>query len=114
MFCTECGEENRNYRKFCSNCGTKLQDYTKPVENPIMPEEIAKEQEKVKQKNKINKIFNIVLASLLFLAVGFTIISFFTQNVARQTFAILCIVMFVGYFAGCITKSVLIKKVDKK
>ena len=31
MFCNQCGEENRNDRKFCSNCGAKLRDYTKNI-----------------------------------------------------------------------------------
>lgn len=114
MFCTECGEENRNDRKFCSNCGTKLKDYTKPVENPIMPEEIKKEQEKVKQKNKVSLIFNIVLLSFLVLALSFTIASFFTIETVRQVFAVLCIVMYVCFFIGTIAKNIVIKKINKK
>ena len=60
MFCNQCGEDNRNDRKFCTNCGAPLRDYTKPRENLIMPEEIEQKKASVAHKNKVVKVFNII------------------------------------------------------
>ena len=61
MFCTECGEENRNDRKFCTNCGKPLRDYTKPRENLLMPEDIENAKENLIKKNKKKKIITKLL-----------------------------------------------------
>lgn len=56
MFCNQCGEENRNDRKFCSNCGSALQDYTKVVQEKdlLMPSDlIEKDRQQKKQKRKM-------------------------------------------------------------
>ena len=68
MFCTECGEKNRNDRKFCTNCGKPLKDYTKPRENLLMPEDIEKAKENVKKQNKKKKTLTFI-AILLFAAI---------------------------------------------
>jgi uncharacterized membrane protein YvbJ len=69
MFCTECGEKNRNDRKFCTNCGKPLKDYTKPRENLLMPEDIEKAKEDVKKQNKKKIILNVIFILFLCFAV---------------------------------------------
>lgn len=76
MFCKECGEDNRNDRKFCTNCGTALRDYTKPRENLIFADEILKEnvaKEKSRKKSTLLKIFIsiFVILSIVLIAVSF-------------------------------------------
>lgn len=80
MFCNQCGTENRNDRKFCTNCGAALVDYTKPRENLVMPEDVKKEQELVKKRNTLIKRFNIALAIIMILAIGFTVSTFFCEG----------------------------------
>lgn len=67
MFCEECGEKNRNDRKFCTNCGAALRDYTKPKENLITPEEITEKQTKVAKTNKRTKVL-ITIGTILIIA----------------------------------------------
>lgn len=113
MFCKECGEENRNDRKFCSNCGTELTDYTKPREDLIMPDEIKKEQEVVAHNSKVSNIFNIVVAIILTLAIAFTLASFLVPKPLLMGFAITCVVFYVLYFSLRISKKIVMKKISK-
>ena len=113
MFCKECGEENRNDRKFCSNCGANLVDYTKPREDLIMPEEIKKEQEKVQKKNKVTKIFDIIFYTCLTLAIAFTIASFFVPKKVLIGFSITCIVLYSILFISAIIRKIILKKIQK-
>lgn len=76
MFCTQCGTENRNDRKFCTNCGASLLDYTKPREDLVMPDDVKKEQELVKKRNLLIRRFNIALAVIMLFAIGLTISTF--------------------------------------
>jgi len=69
MFCTECGEENRNDRKFCTNCGKPLKDYTKPKENLLMPEDINNAIEEVKKANKKKNTIIAIAISVTILAI---------------------------------------------
>lgn len=66
MFCNQCGEENRNDRKFCSNCGAALKDYTKQPtqEELLMPQDVIEANNKQKQGKKrfwIRHAISIVL-----------------------------------------------------
>ena len=42
MFCSNCGEENINDRKFCDNCGDPIKDKTKKTtkENLLMQQDV--------------------------------------------------------------------------
>ena len=114
MFCTECGTENRNDRKFCTNCGSPLKDYTKPRENLLMPEDITKAQEKVKTKNKLNKIFNIVIILTLLLAIASTVIIFCVGKPIKTIFIVTSIALFVLTIILIITKTIKTKKTNNK
>lgn len=83
MFCTNCGKENRNDRKFCVECGKALPDYTKPKENLIMPEEIAKKKEIVKASNKSLKIISVVMILIFLLGASALTVSFITKGVIQ-------------------------------
>ena len=80
MFCDQCGSENRNDRKFCSNCGAPLTNYTKVKENLIMPEEIEKKQDVVKNRQHIKKVAKAILWVLFGFALLTTILSFFVDG----------------------------------
>ncbi len=98
MFCNQCGEENRNDRKFCSNCGAPLRDYTKPRENLIMPEDVL-EAEKIQKKiKKANKIFNIILGIMLFCGIVFLLTTFFVEKDLQLAFSITslsCLIVYI-------------------
>lgn len=113
MFCTECGEENRNDRKFCTNCGSPLKDYTKPRENLIMPEEIQKQQETIAKKNKLKKIFRITSCLCLLIAIILTISTFFIQEKIQLVFTIICFVMYLLFFVLLIAKKIVINIILK-
>lgn len=60
-FCPDCGKEIYENQKFCTNCGAKI----------IEVVDVQEEQE----KNKINKKAKIIIASLCFFVLSFTLIS---------------------------------------
>lgn len=67
MYCNQCGEENRNDRKFCTNCGAQLRDYTKPKQNLIMPDDLIATN-KAKKALKVWALVFTVLAVLFAVA----------------------------------------------
>lgn len=113
MYCKECGENNRNDRKFCTNCGAKLQDYTKPREDLIMPEEIKSKQDNITKFNKINRIISIVMALLLLLGIGFIVATFFTEGNLQLVFIVTCLVCLSTYVVLWITNFTITKKKNK-
>ncbi|MBE7076275.1 MAG: zinc ribbon domain-containing protein [Clostridiales bacterium] len=114
MFCNQCGEENRNDRKFCSNCGSPLIDYTKPKENLVFPEDIKKEQQ-LQKANKTAKIFDIISVSLFLTSILLTAISLFVENQnAKLVLTIISLVLYVIILANIIAKIVILKKSNKK
>ena len=114
MFCNQCGEENRNDRKFCTNCGAPLRDYTKPRENLIMPEEIEKQKMAVEKKNKISKIFGIVSIVLQFIVIVLLAISFFVNEPKDLIMLIVAMSIEIIFFICMIVKNNLIKKSTKE
>lgn len=96
MFCNQCGEENRNDRKFCANCGAPLRDYTKPRENLITREEVEEKQQAVQSKNKVGKILNIVTWGVFAVALVFMITAFFVPHNLELGFSIVAIVFCVA------------------
>ena len=110
MYCKECGTENRNDRKFCTNCGKPLEDYTKPKEDLIMPEEIKEKQDNVSTRKKIIKNLNIVSLSLLAVGVILSIISFFVTKKVKIALLIVAIVFYIIIIGIEIAKSAINKK----
>lgn len=110
MFCNECGENNRNDRKFCTNCGAPLRDYTKPRENLIMPEEIENKQIQVLKYGSIIKNLNISMFIFLGLAIGCTLASLFLRDIIQLVLIIGCWVSLLVYFVLMIIKNKLTKK----
>ncbi len=110
MFCNQCGEENRNDRKFCSNCGAKLRDYTKPRENLIMPEDVEKYEEKSKNYDKLLNIFKILMIISFLSAIILLAVSFFVEGRVQMAVIIICIVMFALFFVFLILKKVITSK----
>lgn len=113
MFCNECGTENRNDRKFCTNCGAALNDYTKPRENLVMPEEIEKEQQNVAKRNSLTKKFNIALAIILLLAIGLTVATFMFAGTVRLVLGACALATCVTFLIVWRVKVVKIKKLSK-
>ena len=107
MFCNQCGEENRNDRKFCSNCGAKLRDYTQPRENLIMPEDVENYEKKTKNYDKLLKIFKILMIIPFLSAIILLAVSFFVDGKAQMALIIISIVMFVIFFVFLKLKSVI-------
>ena len=110
MFCKECGENNRNDRKFCTNCGAPLRDYTKPRENLIMPEEIKTKQSQVANYNKNERILKIVSTVALLLSIIFLIASFVTDKTIQLTFIISSLIMITIFIICLVIKMLIIKK----
>lgn len=113
MYCNECGHENRNDRKFCAECGSKLKDYTKPVENVVMPEEIEKEKEAVEKRNKTSKICNILIWIFCALSIMLLIPILFVNNTFKIVFACLACACFVGMIATFVVKKALLMQINK-
>ncbi len=107
MFCKNCGAENRNDSKFCMQCGAKLDDYTKPKQNLLMPDDV-----KIQNEIDRNKIIAKVLyyVGLLFLLAGLVFIfcSLFFLKIPFIIVSIVCFVAMVGLSIAnlCINKRV--------
>ena len=114
MFCTECGTENRNDRKFCTNCGKPLRDYTKPRENLLMPEDITNAQENVKKKNACLKRLNIATVISLIIAVGCLVAAFLMPGTIRYVLTYVSIGFVAVSALLIISKTRVIKKFNKK
>ncbi len=83
MFCDQCGEENRNDRKFCTNCGSPLRDYTKPIDKKdlLMPEDVVDMQKQAKAKKRKFVVCSILsLICILASAVCIVLSSFVFQD----------------------------------
>ena len=114
MFCNQCGEENRNDRKFCSSCGAQLRDYTKPRENLLMPDDIKKEQEYVKNKNHLIKVFYISMAIILLIAAVLTITSFFVPGNWKLITAIISTCFYIAFLIVWGVKRSKIKQLNNR
>ena len=114
MFCNQCGEDNRNDRKFCTNCGAPLRDYTKPRENLIMPEEIEQKKAIVAHKNKVVKVFNIVNLMIQLIVVTLLIISFFINEPADLVCLVIAMCFEIVFFISLIIRNNITKKSNKK
>lgn len=114
MFCTQCGNENRNDRKFCSECGAPLKDYTKPRENLLMPENLEKQKELVVNKNKRNKILNFIGLGLQTIAITLLIISFFVKNPADIILSTITLTIEIAYLIIAVIKYKKNKTTDKQ
>lgn len=79
MFCNQCGEENRNDRKFCANCGAPLKDYTKQPtqEELLMPQDVIDANNKQKQDKKRYWVRHAVSIVLILVACICVIVSNF-------------------------------------
>lgn len=113
MFCSECGSENRNDRKFCTNCGSPLKDYTKPRENLIMYEDIKEEQNKVKNRNFTNKTFAISMSIISLIAVGITVGTFFLPGNYKLIAGIVAACFYLAFVIVGIVKVIKIKHISK-
>lgn len=109
MFCRECGEDNRNDRKFCTNCGAPLQDYTKEKPELLMPEDIEKKQEFVYMKTKVYKILNMILWPLVAVSAVLTTISFWLDDNAKFATIVIALVLIAGCFGLILAKRTLRK-----
>lgn len=100
MFCKNCGEENRNDRKFCANCGAPLKDYTAPVEKEelLMPEDVEQANLKAKQRKNhymIRQILGFVCLALALVGVLLTYLVFkdkTTKLIIISSSIVLCLV----------------------
>jgi len=113
MFCNECGHENRNDRKFCAECGAKLKDYTKPVENVVMPQDIALEKEKVRVRNKISKTCNITFWTLLIASILLIVPVFFVKDIFKIVFICCSCFCFLSMIITLLVKKALLKNINK-
>lgn len=79
MFCSNCGEENRNDRKFCANCGSPLKDYTIPTakEDLLMPQDVIEANKKQNKSKKALVVCRIVSFVMMILACVCVVLSNF-------------------------------------
>lgn len=96
MYCKQCGEQNRNDRKFCVNCGARLTDYTKPKDNLLMPDDVIKTNKKKKRLKKLNLFCNIMAVVFIVFAVGLVVTSYivskkFDITIIYSILAIVCL-----------------------
>ena len=79
MFCSNCGEENRNDRKFCANCGNPLKDYTKPTpkEDLLMTQDVIEANKKQAKTKKTLIVCRVLSFAMLILACACVIFSNF-------------------------------------
>lgn len=110
MFCDQCGEENRNDRKFCTNCGAKLKDYTKPRENLLMPEDVKIADGAIKRYKRTNLVLKIILALLVIIAIVFLILTFFFDEPLKLYFSIVSLSCLVVYCLFAIIRKLYVKK----
>ncbi|MCQ2564847.1 MAG: zinc-ribbon domain-containing protein [Clostridia bacterium] len=80
MFCENCGQENRNDRKFCTNCGASLRDYTKPKENLLMPDDLVNKNRKIKSLKARANTLTVLLLLLFAGVVGTLVATFFVAE----------------------------------
>lgn len=113
MYCNECGQNNRNDRKFCTNCGASLRDYTKPRENLIMPDEISAKQDKILKLNKINRIISIIMIFLLLGGISSIVATFFIKGLIQTILLGLCLVCFGIYIVLWIINFSITKRKNK-
>lgn len=114
MYCSQCGEENRNDRKFCSNCGAPLRDYTKPREDLLMQEDLDRVKAREEKFNKTIKLIKIFMAITFIFGVGFLLATFFTLGNVQLTLIIISIVWYVVFFSLWIAKNSVTKKFNKQ
>lgn len=113
MFCSQCGTENRNDRKFCSQCGAKLPDYTKPREDLVMPEEVnAKHAESVKIKQSIRTL-HISMWIMFVLGAVAIVVSFFFKDIPQLVCASIGLVFLIVFFILALVKDHYYKKQRK-
>ncbi len=77
MFCENCGQENRNDRKFCTNCGASLRDYTKPKTNLVMSEDLVNKNREIKCLKARANTLTVLLLLLFAGVVGCLVATFF-------------------------------------
>lgn len=112
MYCTQCGHQNRNDRKFCEECGAPLKDYTKPVENTINLSEIHEKKEIVKENNKSIKVLNIVSICMFVAAVILVVASYFTSDLVKLILSSTALVLLIAYFVVRIVRFTKVKKLN--
>ena len=115
MFCSKCGEENKNNAKFCSNCGEPLPDLTKPKENLVMPED-AKEELLKEENDKVIKHINKILTIIAYVLFGCAGLFAFISLIAKHstTFLVFSIVCYIICIGLIISKIVINNHKDKK
>ncbi len=115
MFCSECGHENRNDRKFCAECGNKLKAYNEETkkEDLLMPVDIENEKFKVEKRNNINKVSSIIFWCIFVSAILLTIFSFIVKDEAKLALIIIASVCYISMLVVVIIKKSLLKRINK-
>lgn len=112
MFCENCGQENRNDRKFCTNCGASLRDYTKEKTDLVMPEDVVNNNRKIKNlKGRAN--FLTVLIILLFVGIVGTLVATFFVAETVKFWLVVASLICCGLFAVVsLAKNLVAKKLN--
>lgn len=118
MFCKNCGEENRNDRKFCANCGTPLKDYTAPVEKEelLMPEDVERANIKAKKHKShymVRQILGFVCLALALVGVLLTYLVFKEKTIKLIIISI-SIVLCLTYLILSLFNAKAIKEVENE
>ena len=85
MFCTNCGQENKDKAKFCTNCGQSLVKFDDTLKIEKIKEDFNIDEEEKVSKN-IYKTISIVLACIIgFAAIGFGAYTVVINNIREST-----------------------------
>ena len=85
MFCTNCGQENKDKAKFCTNCGQSLVKFDDTLKIEKIKEDFNIDEEEKVSKN-IYKTISIVLACIIvFVAIGFGAYTAVINNIREST-----------------------------
>lgn len=72
MFCTNCGQENKDEAKFCTNCGQSLIKFEDTLKFEKIKEDFNVDDEKGKNEKNVYKTTSIILACIImFVVIGF-------------------------------------------
>ena len=108
MFCSQCGEDNRDDREFCTRCGKPLKDGAGKTPKQIKKEEKEK-YEYVRCETKTYHIINMILWPLVVIAAILTFISFYLSDSGKFVLSIIAFTLLLCCFGLVISKRVMRK-----
>ncbi len=113
MFCSQCGEDNRDDREFCVRCGNPLKEGIEKTPKQIKKEEKAK-YDYVRCETMTYQVINMILWPLIIISAILTFISFYLDEDAKFIVIIIAFILLLGCFGLVISKRVLRKNTKEQ